>query len=66
MIITLIDIILFNALLNQLFFSFAVPTEPWSVEDLLDDDDIIDKVPLHKLQLLGINLTLYVSAHVLL
>ncbi|KAM6907561.1 zinc finger HIT domain-containing protein 3 [Xenentodon cancila] len=33
--------------------SSAVPAEPWSVEDLLNNDDIIDKVPLDKLQLLG-------------
>ncbi|XP_072230391.1 zinc finger HIT domain-containing protein 3 [Leuresthes tenuis] len=29
------------------------PSEPWSVEDLLHKDDIIDKVPLQRLQLLG-------------
>ncbi|XP_029924185.1 zinc finger HIT domain-containing protein 3 [Myripristis murdjan] len=28
-------------------------TEPWSVEDLLHEDDHIDKVPMEKLQLLG-------------
>nr|XP_046266687.1 zinc finger HIT domain-containing protein 3 [Scatophagus argus] len=28
-------------------------TEPWTVEDLLHEDDIIDKVPLQRLQLLG-------------
>ncbi|XP_034033271.1 zinc finger HIT domain-containing protein 3 isoform X2 [Thalassophryne amazonica] len=27
--------------------------EPWSVEDLFDEDDFVDKVPLQKLQLLG-------------
>uniref|UniRef100_A0A8D3DT44 Zinc finger HIT domain-containing protein 3 n=1 Tax=Scophthalmus maximus TaxID=52904 RepID=A0A8D3DT44_SCOMX len=31
-------------------FVFA---EPWSVEDLLHEDDVIDKVPLQRLQLLG-------------
>ncbi|XP_071316446.1 zinc finger HIT domain-containing protein 3 [Trachinotus anak] len=31
----------------------AVSTEPWTVEDLLYEDDIIDKVPLQRLQLLG-------------
>ncbi|KAF7665615.1 hypothetical protein LDENG_00136500 [Lucifuga dentata] len=31
----------------------ALSTKPWSVEDLLHDDDIIDKVPLQKLELLG-------------
>uniref|UniRef100_A0A673AVM2 Zinc finger, HIT-type containing 3 n=1 Tax=Sphaeramia orbicularis TaxID=375764 RepID=A0A673AVM2_9TELE len=31
----------------------AVCTDPWSVEDLLNEDDIIDKVPVEKLQLLG-------------
>ncbi|KAM7374752.1 hypothetical protein PAMP_007392 [Pampus punctatissimus] len=31
----------------------AFNTEPWSVDDLLHEDDIIDKVPLQKLQLLG-------------
>ncbi|XP_047235101.1 zinc finger HIT domain-containing protein 3 isoform X1 [Girardinichthys multiradiatus] len=29
------------------------PAEPWSVDDLLHEDDIIDKVPLQRLQLLG-------------
>uniref|UniRef100_A0A8C6SA95 Zinc finger HIT domain-containing protein 3 n=1 Tax=Neogobius melanostomus TaxID=47308 RepID=A0A8C6SA95_9GOBI len=28
-------------------------TEPWSIEDLLHEDDLIDKVPMDKLQLLG-------------
>uniref|UniRef100_A0A673AUQ4 Zinc finger, HIT-type containing 3 n=1 Tax=Sphaeramia orbicularis TaxID=375764 RepID=A0A673AUQ4_9TELE len=28
-------------------------SNPWSVEDLLNEDDIIDKVPVEKLQLLG-------------
>lgn len=28
-------------------------TETWTVEDLLHEDDIIDKVPLQRLQLLG-------------
>ncbi|XP_059207771.1 zinc finger HIT domain-containing protein 3 isoform X2 [Centropristis striata] len=28
-------------------------TEAWTVEDLLHEDDIIDKVPLQRLQLLG-------------
>ncbi|XP_040907819.1 zinc finger HIT domain-containing protein 3 [Toxotes jaculatrix] len=28
-------------------------TEPWTVEDLLHEDNIIDKVPLQRLQLLG-------------
>ncbi|XP_074527599.1 zinc finger HIT domain-containing protein 3 [Halichoeres trimaculatus] len=28
-------------------------TEPWTVEDLLHEDDIIDKVPLQRLQQLG-------------
>ncbi|CAK6971824.1 zinc finger HIT domain-containing protein 3 [Scomber scombrus] len=27
--------------------------EPWSVEDLLHEDDVTDKVPLQRLQLLG-------------
>lgn len=31
----------------------ALDTEPWSVEDLLHEDDVIDKVPLQRLQLLG-------------
>ncbi|XP_040005923.1 zinc finger HIT domain-containing protein 3 [Xiphias gladius] len=31
----------------------AFNTEPWSVEDLLHENDIIDKVPLQRLQLLG-------------
>ncbi|XP_022062786.2 zinc finger HIT domain-containing protein 3 [Acanthochromis polyacanthus] len=31
----------------------AVSTESWSVDDLLHEDDIIDKVPLQRLQLLG-------------
>ncbi|XP_004076652.2 zinc finger HIT domain-containing protein 3 isoform X1 [Oryzias latipes] len=31
----------------------TAPVEPWSVEDLLNGDNIIDKVPLQKLQLLG-------------
>ncbi|XP_071386021.1 zinc finger HIT domain-containing protein 3 isoform X1 [Centroberyx affinis] len=31
----------------------ASSTEPWSVEDLLHEDDYIDKVPLQRLQLLG-------------
>ncbi|KAM3868934.1 zinc finger HIT domain-containing protein 3 [Diretmus argenteus] len=31
----------------------ASSTEPWSVEDLLDEDDYIDKVPLQRLQPLG-------------
>ncbi|XP_061596099.1 zinc finger HIT domain-containing protein 3 [Cololabis saira] len=33
--------------------SSTVPAEPWSVEDLQNYDDIIDRVPLPKLQLLG-------------
>lgn len=39
-------------------FAFNVSEEPWNVEDLLDEDDIADKVPLEKLQLLGRDLTL--------
>ncbi|RVE63572.1 hypothetical protein OJAV_G00137640 [Oryzias javanicus] len=31
----------------------TVSAEPWSVEDLLNGDNILDKVPLQKLQLLG-------------
>ncbi|XP_035522108.1 zinc finger HIT domain-containing protein 3 [Morone saxatilis] len=31
----------------------AFNTEPWTVEDLLHENDIIDKVPLQRLQLLG-------------
>uniref|UniRef100_UPI0037E750AC zinc finger HIT domain-containing protein 3 n=1 Tax=Semicossyphus pulcher TaxID=241346 RepID=UPI0037E750AC len=31
----------------------ALSTEPWSVDDLLHEDDVIDKVPLQRLQLLG-------------
>ncbi|XP_030009912.1 zinc finger HIT domain-containing protein 3 isoform X2 [Sphaeramia orbicularis] len=31
----------------------ASSSDPWSVEDLLNEDDIIDKVPVEKLQLLG-------------
>uniref|UniRef100_A0A3Q3JUP1 Zinc finger HIT domain-containing protein 3 n=1 Tax=Monopterus albus TaxID=43700 RepID=A0A3Q3JUP1_MONAL len=31
----------------------AVSTEPWPVEDLLNEDNITDKVPLQRLQLLG-------------
>ncbi|XP_012706560.2 zinc finger HIT domain-containing protein 3 isoform X1 [Fundulus heteroclitus] len=31
----------------------AAFAEPWSVDDLLHEDDIIDKVPLHRLQSLG-------------
>lgn len=34
-------------------FTFNVSEEPWNVEDLLDEDDVTDKVPLEKLQLLG-------------
>lgn len=37
-------------------FAFNVSEEPWNVEDLLDEDDIADKVPLEKLQLLGSDL----------
>ncbi|XP_041808558.1 zinc finger HIT domain-containing protein 3 [Chelmon rostratus] len=31
----------------------AFNTEPWTVEDLLHEEDITDKVPLQRLQLLG-------------
>ncbi|XP_015239133.1 PREDICTED: zinc finger HIT domain-containing protein 3 isoform X2 [Cyprinodon variegatus] len=31
----------------------AAGSEPWSVEDLLQEDDIIDKVPLQRLQSLS-------------
>ncbi len=31
--------------------------EPWTVEDLLHEDDIIDKVSLQRLQMLGIKIT---------
>ncbi|XP_070699797.1 zinc finger HIT domain-containing protein 3 [Pempheris klunzingeri] len=31
----------------------AIHTEPWTVDDLLHEDDITDKVPLQRLQLLG-------------
>ncbi|CAK6971823.1 zinc finger HIT domain-containing protein 3 [Scomber scombrus] len=31
----------------------ALNAEPWSVEDLLHEDDVTDKVPLQRLQLLG-------------
>lgn len=31
----------------------AVSTESWSVDDLLHEDDITDKVPLQRLQMLG-------------
>lgn len=31
----------------------TISTDPWSVEDLLHEDDLIDKVPMDKLQLLG-------------
>ncbi|KAK2828790.1 hypothetical protein Q5P01_019824 [Channa striata] len=31
----------------------ALDKEPWAVDDLLHEDDIIDKVPLQRLQLLG-------------
>ncbi|XP_076607340.1 zinc finger HIT domain-containing protein 3 [Chaetodon auriga] len=31
----------------------ALNTEPWTVDDLLHEDDITDKVPLQRLQLLG-------------
>ncbi|XP_038564167.1 zinc finger HIT domain-containing protein 3 [Micropterus salmoides] len=31
----------------------AFNPEPWTVEDLLHENDIIDKVPLQRLQLLG-------------
>ncbi|XP_026184456.1 zinc finger HIT domain-containing protein 3 [Mastacembelus armatus] len=31
----------------------GVSSEPWTVDDLLHEDDIIDKVPLDRLQLLG-------------
>ncbi|CAN9501608.1 unnamed protein product [Ophioblennius macclurei] len=31
----------------------APNTEPWCVDDLLNEDDIIDKVPLQRLQSLG-------------
>lgn len=37
----------------MLINSPSVCAEPWSVDDLLHDDDIIDKVPLQRLQLLG-------------
>lgn len=37
----------------MLMNSPSVCAEPWSVDDLLHEDDIIDKVPLQKLQLLG-------------
>ncbi|XP_017268043.1 zinc finger HIT domain-containing protein 3 [Kryptolebias marmoratus] len=30
-----------------------VSAEPWSVDDLLHEDDIIDKVPMQRLQMLG-------------
>lgn len=36
-------------------FCFTDFAEPWSVEDLLHEDDVTDKVPLQRLQLLGIN-----------
>lgn len=36
-------------------FHFTIYTDPWTVEDLLHEEDIIDKVPLQRLQLLGIN-----------
>uniref|UniRef100_A0A4W6EPM3 Zinc finger HIT domain-containing protein 3 n=1 Tax=Lates calcarifer TaxID=8187 RepID=A0A4W6EPM3_LATCA len=39
-----------NLLCEKHLFVFA---EPWTVEDLLHEDDIIDKVPLQRLQLLG-------------
>ncbi|KAI3373458.1 hypothetical protein L3Q82_022066 [Scortum barcoo] len=32
---------------------FTVFAESWTVEDLLHEDDIVDKVPLQRLQLLG-------------
>lgn len=41
---------------NMNIFAFNVSEEPWSVEDLLEEDDITDKVPLEKLQLLGSDL----------
>ncbi|KAM3601423.1 uncharacterized protein V6R79_012707 [Siganus canaliculatus] len=31
----------------------AISSEPWTVEDILHEDDVIDKVPLQRLQLLG-------------
>ncbi|XP_029956300.1 zinc finger HIT domain-containing protein 3 [Salarias fasciatus] len=31
----------------------AQNTEPWCVDDLLHEDDILDKVPVQRLQLLG-------------
>lgn len=31
----------------------TISTDSWSIEDLLHEDDLIDKVPLDKLQLLG-------------
>lgn len=36
---------------------FTVSAEPWTVEDLLHEDSITDKVPLQRLQLLGMNPT---------
>ncbi|XP_028277852.1 zinc finger HIT domain-containing protein 3 [Parambassis ranga] len=33
--------------------SCTVSGEPWTVEDILHEDEIIDKVPLQRLQLLG-------------
>lgn len=42
-------------------FGFTAFAEPWAVEDLLDGDDITDKVPLQRLQLLGSNTTLPVD-----
>lgn len=38
-------------------FFFFFFTDPWSVEDLLCEDDIIDKIPLDKLQRLGMCFT---------
>uniref|UniRef100_A0A3Q3VVI0 Zinc finger HIT domain-containing protein 3 n=1 Tax=Mola mola TaxID=94237 RepID=A0A3Q3VVI0_MOLML len=34
-------------------FGFDISVEPWTVEDLLDEEDITDKVPVQRLQLLG-------------
>lgn len=48
--------VLFSAFLHHT--ALTPSTDPWTVEDLLNEDNITDKVPLQRLQLLGSNLFL--------
>uniref|UniRef100_A0A3Q3QSH7 Zinc finger HIT domain-containing protein n=1 Tax=Monopterus albus TaxID=43700 RepID=A0A3Q3QSH7_MONAL len=43
----------FSGALCKKHFCFTDFAEPWPVEDLLNEDNITDKVPLQRLQLLG-------------